>query len=283
MKGILIKTKSFLKKLREDHISESAAECAYYTILSFVPFIIFFLTLIQFTVFDKQIIIDGLKNIVPTSMYSFVFNIIDEVYLKSVKTVSGSLIFALWSASKGFYALCKGVKNIYKLSEDKSNFIVRLEGLAFTLLFMISLLIVMILIVFGNRIHYFITENFFPLGIISYFFLKIRTFITILTMFFVFLFLYKFVPKHKMNFKSQIPGAIFSSVSWIMMSFVFSIYINIFKGFSNTYGSLTSIILIMMWIYVCMYIILLGAEINIFVRDYKLKIIEKADENRKIQ
>ena len=279
MREIIIKGKRFLNKLKEDHVSESAAECAYYTILSFVPFIIFFISLIQFTVVDKQIILSGLKQIIPASMHTFVFNIIDEVYTKSFNTISFSLIIALWSASKGFYALCKGLKNIYKLTEDKPNFIVRIEGFVYTLLFMICLLIVMILIVFGNRIHGFITQNFFSLGIITSFFLRIRTLITISALFSVFLLLYKFIPKHKMSLKSQIPGAIFSSIAWIITSFVFSIYIDVFKGFSNTYGSLTSIILIMMWIYICMYIILLGAEINTFIREYKFKLLEKKHKN----
>ena len=279
MREIIMKGKRFLNKLNEDHVSESAAECAYYTILSFVPFIIFFISLIQFTVVDKQIILSGLKQIIPASMHTFVFNIIDEVYTKSFNTISFSLIIALWSASKGFYALCKGLKNIYKLTEDKPNFIVRIEGFVYTLLFMICLLIVMILIVFGNRIHGFITQNFFSLGIITSFFLRIRTLITISALFSVFLLLYKFIPKHKMSLKSQIPGAIFSSIAWIITSFIFSIYIDVFKGFSNTYGSLTSIILIMMWIYICMYIILLGAEINTFIREYKFKLLEKKHKN----
>ena len=275
MKEIVIKIKRISKKLREDHISESAAECAYYTILSFVPFTIFFITLIQFTIIDKQMILDGLKQILPISMHTFVFNIIEEVYSKSVNTISLSLVVALWSASKGFYALCKGLKNIYQLLDDKSNFMIRLEGFVFTLLFIISLLIVMILIVFGNRIHHFIVENFFSFGMITSFLLKMRTLITIIVLFVLFLLLYRFIPKHKVSFKSQMPGAFFSAVAWIVTAFVFSIYIDIFKGFSNTYGSLTSIVLIMMWIYVCMYIILLGAEMNVFLKKHRFKIMKK--------
>ena len=266
MKELVIKVKRFSKKLKEDHVSEYAAECAYYTILSFVPFIIFFITLIQFTIVDKHFVLEIIKQVLPSSIHTFVFNMIDEVYSKSVNTISISLIVALWSASKGFYSLCKGLKNIYKLSEEKSNFLVRIEGFVYTLIFIISLVIVMVLIVFGNRIHEFIVQNFFSLGMITSFFLKMRTLITIVGLFFVFLLLYKFVPRHQMSFKSQIPGAIFSSLGWITISFIFSIYIEVFKGFTNMYGSLASIILIMMWIYVCMYMILLGAELNTFVR-----------------
>lgn len=274
MNKIVIKCKMFLKKIREDHISAYAAECAYYTILSLIPFILFFITLVQFTIIDKQLILNLMKQVIPSSMYAFVAGIIDEVYSKSVGTVSISLLIALWSASKGFYALCKGLKNIYQLTENKSNIIIRLEGFAYTILFIICLVIVMIFFVFGNRIHSFIVQHFFSVGVITSIFLRIRTLITIIALFFAFLFLYKFLPRHKMTFKSQVPGAIFSSIAWVITSYVFSIYIDVFKGFTNTYGSLASIVLVMMWVYVCMYIILLGAELNTLVKKYNFKRIK---------
>ena len=102
MKEIIVKGKSFFDKLKEDHISEFAAECAYYMILSLVPFIIFFLTLIQFTIIDKDFLVQLIGQIVPKSMEEFVSGIIDEVYSKSLGTVSISLVVALWSASRGF-------------------------------------------------------------------------------------------------------------------------------------------------------------------------------------
>ena len=78
----------------------------------------------------------------------------------------------------------------------------------------------------------------------------------------VFMIMYKFIPKHKYKFKSQIPGAIFSAVACNIISIFYSIYVNIFTGFSVMYGSLTTVVLAMMWVYACMYSILLGATIN---------------------
>ena len=48
---------------------------------------------------------------------------------------------------------------------------------------------------------------------------------------------------------------------------IFSVYLDIFKGFSSMYGSLTTIVLIMLWLYCCMYILLLGGEVNVILRD----------------
>ena len=63
------------------------------------------------------------------------------------------------------------------------------------------------------------------------------------------------------------PGAIFTAVGWITASFLISVYMDIFKGFTNMYGSLTTVVLIMLWFYFCMYILLIGGEINVLVEE----------------
>lgn len=70
------------------------------------------------------------------------------------------------------------------------------------------------------------------------------------------------MPKHKVTFRSQIYGAIFGGISLNVISYVFAKYLDIFKNFSITYGSLTALMLIMMWTYSCFYAVFLGAEVN---------------------
>lgn len=271
MKKFLNKTKYIMEKMKDDHVGEYAAECAYFTILSFIPFIIFFLTLIQFTNVDKESIFYWIRQIVPSTMEDMILGIIDEVYAKSVGTISIAAIVALWSASKGFYYLSKGLRKIYDTEKTKLTAIVRLEGLFYTLIFVIAIIIFLVIIVFGKRIHKLMLEKSTSISVITGLILKIRWFILISLMFFIFLMIYKFIPKHKMELKTQILGAFFSSLAWYIASWGFSIYIDVFQGFSNTYGSLTSIILVMMWVYVCMYIILVGGEINVIFNNKDLK------------
>ncbi len=272
MKNIIKKFEYVNNKLKDDHIGEYAAECAYFTILSFIPFIMFFLTLVQFTTVDKASIFYWVRQVVPTTMEDLILGIIDEVYAKSVGTISITAIIALWTASKGFYYLSKGLRKIYETEKLKITPIVRIEGLLYTLIFVVAIITFLVIMVLGKRIHNLMLDKFKSISLITGLILKIRWFLLIGIMFFVFLIIYKFIPRHKMKFKNQILGAIFSSVAWYVTSWGFSVYIDVFQGFSNTYGSLTSIILIMMWVYVCMYIILLGAEINILC--YKKNLIK---------
>lgn len=271
MKSLLNKIKYISDKMKDDHIGEYAAECAYFTILSFIPFIIFFLTLIQFTNVDKESIFYWIRQIIPTTMEDIILGTIDEVYTKSVGTISVAAVIALWSASKGFYYLSKGLRRIYNTEKSKLTAIVRLEGLLYTLIFVVAIISFLVIMVFGKRIHKLVLTYFKAASFITTWILKIRGFTLIILMFIIFLIIYRVIPKHKMGLKAQTVGAIFSSVAWYVSSWIFSEYIDIFQGFSNTYGSLTSIILIMMWVYVCMYIILLGAEINVLLYKKKVK------------
>ena len=74
--------------------------------------------------------------------------------------------------------------------------------------------------------------------------------------------IYHFLPNKKTKFIRQFPGAFLTAIGWAAASYIFSAYVNIFTGFSTMYGSMTTIMLIMLWLYACMYIMLLGGEVN---------------------
>lgn len=249
-----------------DNVSAFSAQCSYYTILSFIPFTILLITLIQYTNIEQQTLFDVITRIVPSSMNEFVLGIIREVYSKSIGTISISIVFTIWSAGKGLLALIKGLHFVYDVKDKKSNSVIYLKLLSIvhTVIFIVVIILALILLVFGNSLMSIIKEYF---GAFENFNVLSRIltgagflFVT----FSIFLFLYKFVPKHKVSFKSQVIGAVFGAVSLNVVSFVFSKYLDIFKGFSITYGSLTALILIMMWTYACFYIVFLGAELNCY-------------------
>lgn len=247
-----------------DHISEFSAQCSYYTILSFIPFVIVLITLIQYTNIDQKTLFDVISKIIPSSMNEFVIGIVREVYSKSIGTISISIIFTLWSAGKGLFALTKGLHSVYNTDEDsgKSVIYLRIVSLVETIIFIVLIMIGLVLLVFGNSLKSIVQQHFGGLENFNMFSQIITEIGFVFITFIIFLFLYKFMPKHKVIFKSQIPGAIFGAIALNVISFIFSKYLDIFKGFSITYGSLTTLMLIMMWTYSCFYSLFLGSEIN---------------------
>ena len=258
----------FLIKKQEHNISEYAAQCAYYIVLSFIPFMILLLTLIQYLGIDKQNLFYIFKTIIPENLYETEFGIIQEVNSKSIVTISISLIFVIWSSGKGFYSLCKGLQEINE-KKDKSTYIfLKIRSIICTIALSFLIILALILMVFGKTINSLIGDKFDFLNII----LKVRDGIVVAGLFVFLILVYKFIPKNKNKLKYQIPGAIVASIGWLIISKIFSAYLTIFKGFSLMYGSLTTIMLIMMWVYFCIYIILIGAEINnIILKNKKSK------------
>lgn len=251
-----------IKGINENHISEYSAQCSYYTILSFIPFTILLITLIQYTNIGEEALFNVISKIIPSNMSGFILDIVKEVYSKSIGTISISIIFTLWSAGKGLYALMKGLNDVYDKTDKKSNSVIylRIMSIVQTIIFILLITIGLIVLVFGSSLISIAKDYFGGLenyNIISDIVTKIGY---IIATFIIFLILYKLMSKQ--SFKSQIPGAIFGSIALNIVSFVFSKYLDIFKGFSITYGSLTTLMLVMMWIYACFYSMFIGSQLN---------------------
>ena len=263
MKIVWENIKSFFKKLDNHHISEYTAQCAYYTILSFIPFIMLIVTLIQYTSISKETLFSIIQNVMPDTMSETTMGIIQEVYSKSVGTVSISAIFVLWSAKKGFYALSKGLHNIYETDKDNNFLRMQIKSLVLTVFFVLAIISVLVLSVFGNSLVDILESKYnISRGVLNIVhFSKIAIYFVLFN---ILLLIYKFVPGHKQKVKKQIPGAVVATIGWFTISSIFSVYLDTFKGFSVMYGSLTTIVLAMMWVYFCMYIILIGAVVNNF-------------------
>ena len=259
--------------MKKDHVSECSAECSYYTILSFIPFIILLITLIQYTNIAPQTLFEAISKIIPSSMNEMVLGIVQEAYSKSLGTVSISIIFTIWVAGRGLFALTKGLQFVYHVdNEEKASYIyLRVKAIIETILFIILIVVGLVLLVFGNSLREIIQEHFGGLRNYNIWSSILTGIGFILATFLIFILLYKYIPKNKVTFKSQIYGALFGAIALNAVSFVFSKYLDIFKGFSITYGSLTTLMLIMMWTYSCFYTVFLGAELNKLINRKRMK------------
>lgn len=151
----------------------------------------------------------------------------------------------------------------------------RLRSAVYTLVFVVAVAVTLLLLVFGNQIQMGIAGRFPVIAKVTSVIVGMRTLITLVLLCLVFLMIYKFVPNRRATLKSQIPGAMVSSVAWSLFSLAFSIYIDLTPGTVNMYGSLTTLVLIMLWLYFCMWILLIGAEINSYFED-RLRRLEEA-------
>lgn len=270
--------KDFLGKLKEDHINAYAAQTAYFMILSFIPFTMMLLTLIKYTPVTKADLLSTAVDILPTSIDPMVISIIDEVYNKSTAVISLSAITAAWSAAKGVMAIIQALNTINDVEEEHGYIMVRFRAVFYMIIFVIAVVLTLLIIVFGNKILLIIERQYPVVGTITGFFVEIKNFAVLGILTLLFWIMFKFIPRKKVKHTKQLPGAIISAVAWTIFSYGFSVYIDMSSGFANMYGSLTTIILVMIWLYGCMYIMLIGAEINSYFQDmYKKDALSDKD------
>ena len=92
--------------------------------------------------------------------------------------------------------------------------------------------------------------------------ISIRTLVGLGLMVLFFTLMYLLIPERKSSFFAELPGAILTSAGWLGFSYLYSYYIDHIANYNATYGSLTAIVLCMIWVYACMYIMFIGAEVN---------------------
>lgn len=256
--------RAFSRKLCDDHISAFASQAAYYVILSFFPFIMFLLTIINYLPFSQEDVIFLTGHLLPDTVHSLVTTLIYELYEKASGTVlSFSVIVALWSASRGILSIIRGLNSVYNIKETRGYFHLRFIASLYTLGFAIFLIISLALLVFGNQILLYVERTLPILTEFALLIISLRTIVLLVSLSIFFLIIYLVIPNRKSNLFYELPGALLCAFGWTGFSYLFSFYIDNMGNYSYTYGSLTAIIICMLWLYACMYIMFIGAEVNV--------------------
>ncbi|BDZ79285.1 MULTISPECIES: YihY/virulence factor BrkB family protein [Claveliimonas] len=273
LKKIFQKAATVSEDVTKAHVGAYAAQSAYFFMLCMIPIILLLLTLVQYTPVTKADVMTAVMQVFPSSVDSLMISIVNQVYNQSMGIIPVTIIVALWSAGKGVLAMTSGLNCIYECPETRSYIFLRIRSTIYTVLFIIVILLLLVVSVFGNSLNIFISTHAEFLEPLADWMIDKRALITPVVLMGFSLLIYKFLPNRKDRFVKQLPGAVFAAIGWMVISWVFSVYVDIFQGFSSMYGSLTTIVLIMLWLYFCMYSILLGGEFNKLLGD---KIFQKA-------
>ena len=275
----------FLQEFQQDSVSAYAAQAAFFVIISVFPLTMLLLTLVKYLPYFN----DGVPmiqfDILPHDLNELATNALGEIINKSSNTVlSISAVTALWSSSKGVYSIFQGLASVYSVKDTRSGFTMRLLAVVYTALFLVMLILALGFLVFGDSIYHAVI-NILPLAadkieIVSRGIKWLLGF-GVLVLFFEMV--YIAVPDRKSGIIEELPGALISAVGWIGFSYLYSFYIDNFSNYANIYGSLTAVVLMMLWLYFCMYIMLFGAEVNVIWNDTYKKIVPRFLKNVKLK
>ena len=272
--------KNFSRQLTLDHVNAYAAQSSFFMIIAMFPLLMLLLTLIRYTPVTEQVLVESALAIMPNTLDPLIEQIISEMYSQSdFAIISITAITALWSASKAILALIRGFNSVFGIDEKRNYFHLRLVSSFYTIVFLVLIVSSLGFMVFGNSLLRFFGRNMPLLYELAELIISLRGLYIPIIFTIAFVYLYRIVPNKEYIFFDHLPGALFSSLGWIIFSYVYSFYIDNFAGSTYFYGSLTTVVLLMLWIYICMYILFMGAEINIQFKEYFRRARQKIKEH----
>ncbi|WP_066896271.1 YihY/virulence factor BrkB family protein [Clostridium nigeriense] len=253
----------FVVKVNNDDIFALGAQLAYYLMLSFFPFLIFLMTVVGFSRLNSADILEGLRTILPNNVFSLIdTTVVELVDTQNAGLLGASIILTIWSASSGFRAVIKGLNKAYNVKDSRSFIKRSFVAIIFTLALVIIIVLTLAMLVFGELIgKYLLTILPFKEVIISIWNLS-RYLIVVFMMIWIFACMYRYTPAKKIPWREVYPGAIISTLGWIIVSLGFSYYINNIANYSRLYGSVGAVFVLMTWLYITSMILILGAEFN---------------------
>lgn len=218
-------------------------------------------TIIPFTPLTEENLVKAITDVTPKMIDPLVINVVSDVYDKSAGVMSIAAIATLWSAGKGVLALMEGLNVVNGVTEERNYFLVRVVSSFYTVVMLVVMVLSLFIMVFGSVLVDLILKYVPRLEVLFHFLVHFRFLAVWLVLTILFSAIYTYVPNKKLKFGEQVPGASFSAVVWSVFSWGFAMYVE-YSGAFSTYGSLSIIVIIMLWLYFCMYIVMIGAHLN---------------------
>ena len=253
-----------------DHdMGKNAAALAYYLLFAMFPLLIFINNLVGLLDLDVGSITRAMSTVLPTNVVglirTYLFYISDK---SSPILLSFSLIFTIYFPFRAVKGLMGDVRRAYRLGPPKKPFRYALRQLMFTLVFLLVIIVTLLLAILGQQVlsaflEFITSMQLAPIAeLILEVWQYLRFILAAAIMFITLGLLYGASQDTRQPISSILPGVLTAMTLWIVVSIVFSMYVESFDSFSIIYGTLGAVIVLMSWLYLSAMILILGAELN---------------------
>lgn len=265
MKKIFNTINKFMIEISEDNINAHAAASAFYMFLSLVPFVALLTAIIPYTGLSQETLFNAVERYMPDALQAIIESVVTDIYFAPGAVLPLSILFTIWLSSRAFFTLIRGIEDIFHSPKYSSFFRRTIIACFYTVGMIAFAIIVLALMVFSKEIYDLINTHLPAVSPALSLLLELRFVVAFLMLAIVFLAIYKGIPGVKIKLLHLMPGAAAAAGAWLLFTWLFSLFIR-YANYS-TYGSLATIVISLLWMYWCMYIILLGASINQFIRE----------------
>lgn len=256
----------FFKELKEDSLINRASSLAYSFMLAIFPVIIFLFTLIPYIPVKgfQDALLNLIATILPNNAYQAFYTTIEEIVkIHNFSLLSFGFLSATIFATNGVIKLMRAFNKSSLVAESRTWLKKRWIALVLTIFIAFTLIVAISILVIGQAIISYIQHGLHSKSSIWVYIIMFSRWVIVVALFFATVsILYRYAPAHKRKWKFLSPGSILATFLAVFTSLGFSFYINNFSSYNKIYGSIGTLIVVMLWLYLNSLIILIGFELN---------------------
>lgn len=260
-------TQQLLRRYYLHDVGRDSAALTYYLLFTLFPLMVFVSTLLGILNLDVASITQVLGQLVPGDVVSVL-----EAYLEYVSANVNrqllwfSLIFSIWFPMRATSCLLHSLRKAFGLGPPRKVFLYQLGVFLFTIWLILTIGLTLLLAVVGRRALEFISALVtLPTGFVelwSY----LRFIVLGVVMFLLLTVLYMLAQGQRRPLKEVVPGVATSLAAWMALSMAFSYYVENFSNYSVLYGSIATVVVLLLWLYMSGTVLIMGAELSAVLR-----------------
>jgi membrane protein len=260
----------FIRGLTEGYITSRAASISYSVFLAIFPFLIFLFTIIPFIPIDnfQQSLLGIIQDFMPQMAYESVKEtIIDIVTRPRSSILILNLVLTLYFSTNGVNSLIEAFNNTYHALETRSGFKQYLVSIAIVLINSFLLVIAIGLITFGSFLLAWILPDSIEHSVVVVFSLEFLRWLIILGLLLMAISLiYYLAPARQKSFRFFSAGSMLATFLVVITTLGFNFYVDHFSSYNVLYGSLGTLMIVLVWIYINAISLIVGFELNASIR-----------------
>lgn len=265
----------FVWSLRKGLITQRAAALSYHFFLAMIPFGLLLVILSAYLPFYdiEHDIIPILAGFIPQQLVENLLQSMHEFENSSVSSlISFGFVLSLYFASNGFAVMLETFNATHQKIKKRGWWQIKLVSLGFVIVFLIGLLLSFFILLTEKSVlnnladrSAFIESHYFT------FFIILNSLFFIIVIYFAIALVYYFGPSNRGTFKFFSAGATLATILVVIISVLYFYYVNAFANYNELYGSIGTIMILLLWIYFVSIALLVGFELNASIHGAMLK------------
>lgn len=259
LRGVYLMGKRYLRH----NVGIQSAALAFYLLFMIFPFLIFISALLGLLHLDVAGILLAVGEFLPREVVDLV-----EMYLtyvgenSSMRLLVFGLAFSIYFPMRATNALMRAVRTAYHLGPPRNAVVHRLKTLLYTVMLILTIVLTLVLMTVGDRLLEYAVVHFRLPAFLAELWGKLRFPAAAVAANFALLFLYALAQDDRQPWRNLLPGTLMALAAWMGLSFLYSLYVENFADYSVLYGSIGTIIVVLIWLYMSAIVLIMGAELN---------------------